>query len=71
MIHLQEKIIMKFITRHHIYSKYRMTSVWSMILQRGRTIKVSIELPVTTRHPRDMTERLLKATLYLNHTHSY
>ena len=27
-----------------------------MILQWGSTIKVSIELPVATRHPRDMTD---------------
>ena len=37
-----------------------------MILQRGSTIKVSIELPVATRHRRDMTEILLKATLNPN-----
>ena len=31
---------------------------------------MSIELPVATRHRRDMTEKLLKATLNLNtHTH--
>ena len=30
------------------------------------TFKVSIELPVTSRHRRNMTERLLKATLGLN-----
>ena len=42
-----------------------------MILQWGSTIKVSIELPVTTRHRRDMTEKLLKATLNPNsHTHT-
>ena len=28
----------------------------------GSTIKVNIELPVATRHRRDMTEKLLKAT---------
>ena len=43
-----------------------MSSVWGMILQWGSTVKVSIELVVTTRHRRDMTEKLLKATLYLN-----
>ena len=47
-----------------------MSSVWDMILQVGSTIKVSIELPVATRHRRDMTEKLLKATLSPNtHTH--
>ena len=47
-----------------------MSSVWDMILKRGSTIKVSIELPVATRHRRDMTEKLLKATLNPNtHTH--
>ena len=39
-----------------------MSSVWDMILQWGSTIKVSIELPVATRHCRDMTEKLLKAS---------
>ena len=29
-------------------------------------VQVSIELPVTTRHRRDMTEKLLKATLNPN-----
>ena len=48
-----------------------MSSVWDMILQWGSTIKLSIELPVATRHRRDMTEKLLKATLNPNsHTHS-
>ena len=37
-----------------------------MILQCGSTIKVSIELPVATRHHRDMTEKLLKAMLNPN-----
>ena len=48
-----------------------------MILQWGNTIKVSIELPVATRHRRDMSEKLevlyypgseklLKATLNPN-----
>ena len=47
-----------------------MSSVWDIILQWGSTIKVSIELPVATRHRRDMTEKLLKATLNQNtHTH--
>ena len=40
-----------------------MSSVWGMILQCDSTIKVSIELPVATRHRRDMTEKLFKATL--------
>ena len=43
-----------------------MSSVWGMILQWGSTIKVSIELPVATRHRRDMIEELLKATLNQN-----
>ena len=43
-----------------------MTSVWGMILQWGSTTKVSTELPVATRHRRDMTEKLLKATLNPN-----
>ena len=48
-----------------------MSSVWDMILQWGSTIKVSIELPVATRHRRDMTEKLLKATFNPNtHTHT-
>ena len=37
------------------------SSVWGMILQWGSTIKVSIELPVATRHRCDMTEKLLQA----------
>ena len=50
-----------------------MSSVWDTILQWGSTIKVSIEqLPVATRHSRDMTEKLLKATLNPNtHTHTH
>ena len=49
-----------------------MSSVWDMILQWGSTLKVSIELPVATRHRRDMTEKLLKATFNPNtHTHTY
>ena len=40
-----------------------MSSVWGMILQWGSTIKVSIGLPVATRHRRGMTENLLKTTL--------
>ena len=49
-----------------------MSSVWDMILQSGSTIKVSIELPIATRHRRDMTEKLLKATLNPNsHTHTH
>ena len=34
-------------------------------------IKMSIELPVTSRHRRDMTERLLKATLSPNQTNKH
>ena len=41
-----------------------MSGVWGMILILA--IKVSIELPAATRHRRDMTEKLLKATLNLN-----
>ena len=41
-------------------------SVWGVIFQWGSTLKVSIELPATSRHRRDMTERLLKATLSPN-----
>ena len=37
-----------------------------MILQWRNTIKVSIELPVATRHRHDVTEKLLKATLNPN-----
>ena len=37
-----------------------------MILQCRNTIKVSIELPVATRHRCDITEKLLKATLNPN-----
>ena len=49
-----------------------MSSVWDMILQWGSTIKVSIELPVATRHRRDMIEKLLKATLNPNsHTFKF
>ena len=40
-----------------------MSSVWGMILQWHNTIKISTEHPVATRHRRDMTEKLLKATL--------
>ena len=43
-----------------------MSSVWDMILQWGSTVKVSTELPVVTSHRRDMTEKLLKATLNPN-----
>ena len=43
-----------------------MSFVWVMILQWGSTIKVSIELPFETRRRRDMTEKLLKATLNPN-----
>ena len=45
------------------------SSVWGMILQCCSTIKVSIELPVTTRYRRDMTEKLVKATFILNKQH--
>ena len=37
-----------------------------MILQSGNTIKASIELPVATRHRRDVTKKLLIATLNQN-----
>ena len=40
-----------------------MSSVWGMALQCRNTIKVSI---FATRHRRDMTEKLLKATLNPN-----
>ena len=43
-----------------------MSSIWGMILQWGSTMKVSIELPVATRHRRDMTDKLLKAMLNPN-----
>ena len=43
-----------------------MSSVLGMILQWGSNINLSIELPVATRHCRDMTENLLKATLNPN-----
>ena len=43
-----------------------MSSVWDMILQWGSAIKVSIELPVATRHDRDMNEKLVKAVLNPN-----
>ena len=33
-------------------------SVWDLIPQSDSTIKVSIELPVTTRHRRDMTDNV-------------
>ena len=42
------------------------SSVWGTILQCRNTIKVSTELPIATRHRRDMTEKLLKATLNPN-----
>ena len=44
-----------------------MSSVWG-IFQCGSTLKVSIELPATSRHRRGMTERLLKVTLSWNIT---
>ena len=37
-----------------------MSSVWSMILQWGSTIKMSTELPVATRHRCGMTEKILE-----------
>ena len=37
-----------------------------MILQCRNTVKVSIELPVASRHRRDMNEKLWKATLNPN-----
>ena len=42
-----------------------MSSVLGMIhvLQSASTLKVTIELPVATRHRRNMTEKLLKAML--------
>ena len=43
-------------------------SVWGVIFQWGSTLKLSIELPATCRHRRDITERLLKATLSPNQT---
>ena len=39
-----------------------------MIFQWGSALKVSIELPATSRHGHNMTERLLKATLSPNQT---
>ena len=42
-----------------------MSSIWDMILQWGSTIG-SIELPVATRHRRDMTEKWLKVMLNQN-----
>ena len=43
-------------------------SVWGVIFQWGSTLKVSIELPATSRHRRDITKRLLKAMLSPNQT---
>ena len=40
-----------------------MSSVSGMILQWGSTIEVIIEPHVAIKHGRDMTEKLLKATL--------
>ena len=45
-----------------------MSSLRGVIFQWGSTLKVSIELPATSRHRRDMTERLLIATLSPNKT---
>ena len=82
-INISEKLLSKYlqyiaINDHFHFSHYKsivtvatsVISVWDMILQWGSTIKVSIELPVATRHRRDMTEKLLKATLNPNtYTH--
>ena len=38
----------------------------SCVCQTGSSLKVSIELPATSRHRRDKTEELLKATISLN-----
>ena len=43
-------------------------SVSGVIFQWGSTLKVSIELPATSRHCHDTTERLLKGTLSPNQT---
>ena len=42
--------------------------VWGVIFQWSSTLKVTIELPATSRHRRDITEWLLKATLSQNQT---
>ena len=46
-------------------------SVWGVIFQWGNTLQVNSELPAISRHRRDMTERLLKATLSPNQTNIY
>ena len=46
--------------------KHSDSSVGGIILQWSSTSKMSIELIVTTRHCRDMTEKLLKVTLNQN-----
>ena len=43
-------------------------SVWGLIFQWGSILKVSIELPATSIHRCDMTERLLKVMLSPNQT---
>ena len=48
-----------------------MSSVWGMILHCYITIKVSIEVPFPTRHCRDMTDKLLKATLNQNKQYNH
>ena len=51
-----------------VWSESSLCAQWAW----GSTIKVSIELPVATRHRHDMTEKLLKATLNPNtHTHTH
>ena len=46
-----------------------MSSVWDMILQWGSTIKGSIELPVATRHRRDMTENNVESYVKAKEQH--
>ena len=45
-----------------------MSSVWGMILQWGSTTKVTIVLPVATRHCRDMTEQIVEIDVKLEQT---
>ena len=45
-----------------------MSSVWEMIVLLDSTLKRSNELPASSRHRPDMTERLLKGTLSRNKT---
>ena len=49
-----------------IYHYSQVSGVLHGVLQWGSAIQVSIERPVATRHRRDMTEKLLKATLNPN-----